>query len=331
MDGTAATSLVRYALDTLDRQGADSGALARRLGLPVWALGDNTARVPLAQLARIWQFADTELGDPHFGMRMATQWQRGRLHLNDYLFEAAGTLGEGLAVGVRYAHLAADNPDGNEVGVIEEGDRATFYYQVRTVVPVANLMGSEFALATMLHRAQTVLGRRITPLGVGFAADAPPRYREVAHAFGTRRIEYQQDRCWLALARDDLELPLPGADPGLARLLLAYADSVLAVPPWTPAWRDLFREILSEHLADPDLSLPVVARRLALSPRTLQRRLEEEGTSWRAEIDALRQKEAARLLGQRLSRQAVAARLGYADTRALRRALHRWKLASPAR
>src|SRR5512146_634707 len=100
MDGTAATSLVRYALDTLHRQGADSGALARRLGLPVWALGDNTARIPLAQLARIWQFADTELGDPHFGMRMATQWQHGRLHLNDYLFEAAGTLGEGLAVSV---------------------------------------------------------------------------------------------------------------------------------------------------------------------------------------------------------------------------------------
>jgi hypothetical protein len=37
--------------------------------------------------------------------------------------------------------------------------------------------------------------------------------------------------------------------------------------------------------------------------------------SWRAEIDALRQEEAARLLGKRLSREAVAARLGYADTR----------------
>jgi len=175
---TAATAVIRYALGTLDRQGADSGALARRLGLPVWALRDNTARMPI---------------------------------------------------------------------------------------------------------------------------------------------------------RDDLELPLPGADPGLARLLLAHADSVLGAPPWTPDWRDLFREILSEHLADPDLSLPVVARRMALSPRTLLRRLEREGTSWRAEIDALRQEEAARLLGQRLSREAAAARLGYADTRALRRALHRWKLASSAR
>lgn len=111
MDYTAATAVIRYALDALDRQGVDSGALARRLGLPVWALDDNTARVPLAQLGRLWQFAHAELGDPLFGLRMAAQWQHGRLHLNDYLFEAAGTLGEGLSLAGRNAHLAAEYPD----------------------------------------------------------------------------------------------------------------------------------------------------------------------------------------------------------------------------
>jgi AraC-like DNA-binding protein len=330
MEGTASTWLVRYVLDVLDRDGVDSRALAHRIGLPAWALGDNTARVPLAQMASLWQFAYAELGDPHFGMRMAAQWRRGRLHLNDYLFEAAGTLGEGLAVAMRYAHLTADNPVSRDIGVADQGDRATFYYQVRTAVPAANLIVSELAMATMLQRAQMVLGHRITPAGVGFAADAPARHREVADTFGTRRIEYQQDRTWITFARADLELPLPGADPGLARMLRAYADSMLALPPWTPNWRDLFRGAVSERLADRTMSLGAVARQLAMSPRTLQRRLEQEGTSWRAEIDAIRQAEAARLLGEGVNRQAAAARLGYADTRALRRALHRWKMASPA-
>lgn len=101
---------MRYVLDVLDRDGVDSRALAHRIGLPAWALGGNTARVPLAQMASLGQFAYAELGDPHFGMRMAAQRRRGRLHLNDYLFEAAGTLGEGLAVAMRYAHLTAGMP-----------------------------------------------------------------------------------------------------------------------------------------------------------------------------------------------------------------------------
>jgi hypothetical protein len=65
MEGTASTWLVRYVLDVLDRDGVDSRALVHRIGLPAWALGDNTARVPLAQMASLWQFAYAELGDPH--------------------------------------------------------------------------------------------------------------------------------------------------------------------------------------------------------------------------------------------------------------------------
>ena len=67
-----------------------------------------------------------------------------------------------------------------------------------------------------------------------------------------------------------------------------------------------------------------------MSPRTLQRRLEEEGTSWRGEADALRRKQ-ARLAGERLSRADVAAFLGYSDARALRRAARRWDAGSESR
>jgi AraC-like DNA-binding protein len=82
--------------------------------------------------------------------------------------------------------------------------------------------------------------------------------------------------------------------------------------------------VIAAHLADDGLSLAAVARTLALSPRSLQRRLAEEGTSWRDLVDGVRRDRATALLGQGLSRKAVAARLGFADTRALRGALRRW-------
>ena len=89
-------------------------------------------------------------------------------------------------------------------------------------------------------------------------------------------------------------------------------------------WVDGFRQVLAECLDDRVLLLSVAARRMSVSPRTLQRLLEREGTTWRAEVDAVRRARAARLQRGGLSKSQVARRLGYSDVRALRRAAQRW-------
>jgi AraC-like DNA-binding protein len=89
-------------------------------------------------------------------------------------------------------------------------------------------------------------------------------------------------------------------------------------------WTESVREILVAHLERPGLSLQDVARMLAVSPRTLQRRLAEEGTSWRAELDAVRRERATALMREGATSDATARRLGYSGSRALRRASGRW-------
>jgi AraC-like DNA-binding protein len=90
------------------------------------------------------------------------------------------------------------------------------------------------------------------------------------------------------------------------------------------AWSDTVREILAPRLDGSALSLRSVARMLAVSTRTLQRRLAEEGTNWRAELDAARCNRAAHLLRQGLTHELTATRVGYSSSRALRRARRRW-------
>jgi AraC-like DNA-binding protein len=73
-----------------------------------------------------------------------------------------------------------------------------------------------------------------------------------------------------------------------------------------------------------------VARALGLSERTLHRRLQELGTTWREVLDGFREAEAERLLLQgpgALSE--VALRLGFSDQTAWNRAFRRWKGVSP--
>lgn len=70
---------------------------------------------------------------------------------------------------------------------------------------------------------------------------------------------------------------------------------------------------------------PEHARRMTVSPRTLQRFLEREGTTWRPEVETVRRAQAASLQRAGLSKSQVARRLGYSDVRVLRRAVKRWE------
>lgn len=316
--------MVRFVLAALQEVGADSGALARHAGLPVWALGDNGARVSTVQLARLWQLGLAELAVPHLGSHLGSRWRPWRLHLYDYLFDTATTLGDALAVGHRY--IGVINSAGpSATGLIEEDGQVTIFHQpLQTLDPDVHAAMSQFALSVSLHRARQTLGRQITPLHVGLATAAPASHGELAETFGARSIDFGEDRTIMTFARSDLGLPMPCADPQLAAVLRQHAEAVITTPVITPRWIDRFRHVLAAHFADQALSLPAVAQGLGMSPRTLQRLLERDGTSWREEADTMRREQAARLLRDGTPRTAIAARLGYSDTRALRRAIHRW-------
>ena len=114
-----------------------------------------------------------------------------------------------------------------------------------------------------------------------------------------------------------MDPPECAADRGLAELLRRRAAPV--PPPGD--WAGSFRYLLSEALDTGTASLQEMARSMAVSPRTLQRRLAECGTSWRAELDALRRQRVRR--GAR-TMTALARDLGYTDPRSARRAVRRW-------
>jgi AraC-like DNA-binding protein len=89
--------------------------------------------------------------------------------------------------------------------------------------------------------------------------------------------------------------------------------------------RDLLRAALPATL-----SLEEVADQLHLSPRTVHRRLEEEGSSFRAIKDALRRDMAlSRLTKTHDTIAQIAADLGYADTSAFYRAFVEWTGMAP--
>jgi len=123
--------------------------------------------------------------------------------------------------------------------------------------------------------------------------------------------------------------PMRRADPALQETLRQLASRLelgSEADDLELALRARLRTLLPEGQAD----AAAVARTMGLSERTLARRLQERGTTWRGVLDAFRRAEAERLLAAgQLPLSEVAYRLGFSDQTAWNRAFKRWTGMSP--
>jgi AraC-like DNA-binding protein len=314
------SKMVRYLLGASAAAGVDTARLVRDLRLPGWILQRDEAMIAPHYALRLWELAEHALEDPHLAIIFAQRYQPGELDLYDYLFTTAPTLRDGFAASGRYLHLLTTNA---RLRVEAESDHeVTYSYQYF----VADGRGADLALqlsvAIFCARARVGTGRQIVPVRIAFRQSAPRSHRAFTEAFGTARVDFDAPATTFTFRTRDLDLPMLGADPALARILARYAATL--PPPPDLTWRQHFRLLLTQVLEDGGASLNEMARRMAVSPRTLQRHLAEHGTTWRSELDAARRWRADQLEND--DPASLAPHLGYSHARSARRAVRRWAL-----
>jgi AraC-like DNA-binding protein len=311
------TTLTRFLLAAAAASSADAAWLARESRLPGWALAADGTTLPSRYALRLWELIEHSIDVPHVAFAIASQYQLGSLELSDYLFTTAATLRDGMGTVRDFLHLVTTN------GRVEVAADTGYSYEHFETGSRGSELARQFAVSVFCLRARAATGRLIVPEHIAFAQPAPPSYREFTEMFGTSRIDFDAPITTVTFRAGDLDLPLRGADPVLARILRRYAASLPAPPPVT--WREHVQQQLADLIEGGSPSIEALARRLAVSTRTLQRQFAEQGTTWRTELDAARYRRAmhARRAGvsdlTRLARQ-----LGYADPGSAKRALRRW-------
>lgn len=298
--------------------------LVRAAGLPGVLRDPETVRTPSANTYRLWGAVVARTGRADAGLLAAAQYHPGLLDLFDYLLRTAPTVGEGLARAADHVHLVSSN---SLLTAQESGDEVGVAYEVRHGDEQLRGVVAEFALAVVTAQLRHATGTMFSPVRVSFTHRAPRgrrAHRGYQEAFGSAQIEFGAEHDALTLHRGDLDRPLVTADPALAAIILRAAA---AVPPPRHAPDSAvpgLHTAIRAQLADGRPSLADAARRLAVSPRTLQRRLGEFGTTWREELDTVRREQSAGLRHVGAGSAQRAARLGFAETRSLRRAMNRW-------
>ncbi len=126
-----------------------------------------------------------------------------------------------------------------------------------------------------------------------------------------------------------LARPVRGADRELRRILEASVADYSAVQ--QPGIVDQVVKVLRAQVIFPETSIEDVATHLSLHPRTLNRRLQAEGTTFRKLLNQARFDVARQLLATtRMEITDIGLALGYADPSGFTHAFHRWSGAAPS-
>ena len=305
--------------DAFEKLGADRPDLMRAAGLTKEDFENPDTFLSDAACAAFFGEAARRCGSPNFGLRVAEQIPLGAFPLLDYLVMTSPTVGDGFHQLSRFLRLVGSPAD---LGIHDAGD------PIRVRMAVCSPFNAEFTLAlAVLHfRRETGGTFRAAALHL---RHRPDNTAEVEERLGCSvRSGAEADE--LAIPRAAWRLPLRRRDSALHGVLASQAEEMLArTGPGEGASQRLRRALASRTSAGAT-DLATVARGLGVSPRTLQRRLEEEGTSYQELLDEVRGAAAESYLSDStLSCAEVGYLLGFSEPAAFHRAFKRWRGVTP--
>ena len=288
------------------------------------ALQERDLRVPHTQAMALLHDAMALSGDAAIGIYAARCDEPGDFDVMEYAAANCASVGEALQLAARFIALMHD-------GISMELDVVPplAALRVRTLGGLAHDPAAiEFLFASLLAYGSRSIGHPTRPLRVEFAHAGPTDTRIYEETFREVRFGCEANAMWLTTAA--LELPHRAPDRSLLQILTTHADGLLRQLSRPPGFAERAREVIGETLLSGHSGADQVARRLAVSLRTLHRRLAEEGTSHGELVDEVRREQAMlHLAGNRFSIGEIAFLLGFAHPNGFHKAFKRWTRMTP--
>jgi AraC-like DNA-binding protein len=310
------------------RQAGARSALVRDLRL-AHPGREADGRVPSHLVPRLLARAALLLREPDLGLRLAAMGDPRRHGLLDYLAATSPTLGAAwLQIG-RYLSLWNE---GVVIRATVKATEAALEIHPTSVVDepegLRQLLG--LAGATLVLMGHRYAGRPVPPRCVELACERPADPGPWVAAFAAP-VRFAVPLTRVVYSSSASEIAGVTSDAGLARILGRHADELLARLGDRTRWSGRARDAIAVQLRDGNVGIASVATAMAVSARTLQRRLREEGTTFEAALDETRFALATSYLRDpTLAVAEIAWLVGYAEIATFYRAFRRWTGSTPA-
>jgi AraC-like DNA-binding protein len=309
---TLVPAVVRHAV----ARGIDVEAWRWRFGLPADVGSRQEAMVGADVPEQVLEALEHATGESDTALRVAREVDARANRLVEVAVRCSATVGEALVCLAR------------SVPLVHRGFEAT-------------VEGNRWVLRT--PRRPRGLGRHVQELAVAhaiaqlrasfstlaivdtwFAHPRPPRIHALQALLGPAPIAFGCETSGFSLASADIDRPMPAADARTFETIEPLLVEALGAPSVSSSFADRVAAHVAASLPE-GVDVGEVARAMHMSGRTLQRRLEQEGTTFSDVLDRALLDVARRVLADPSTTLTdVAVRLGFSDLATFTRAFKRW-------
>lgn len=304
--------------------GHDPAPVYRKAGINPALLKKSDARIAISHVDELWRLAVELLDDPCFGIKMTEHWHPSFVGALGYAWCASSSLRTAFNRVVRYIHVVTEDLNikleetANGLKVIADLEKSIF------TLPQHH----DVVISVLMHMCRFNYGEELLPTEVCLAHEKPPCEKIISDFFGIPVI-YDAPVSSLTLAKKDVDQKLFSGNRELALLhdefLMKYLIEIKK--------GDIVQQIQSviiDNLPSGKVSDNLIAKELNLSERSLQRKLKEQGTTFRTVLDNVREMAAIQYIKNPVNTMSdIAFLLGFSEQSAFSRAFKKWTGTSP--
>lgn len=319
------SSVLGVVVDAMEARNFPTDEALARHNLSRAVLEDPYNPVSLKNYVAFFEEAARLSRQPLLGMRLGEMIKPEDLGPIGVLY----TMMQSLRIAiVRFSRFFPALQGSTKLGLVIDGEETWLEYQIEDPAIWPRRHDSEFTLALICALTRSRLGRGWTPEEVHFEHAAPPDHGAISQFFGAI-VRFEQPTNRMLIRSEELDLPFASANAAAISIIERHLTDLIG-----DAVLQTFEGAVSNAIIRcmkmGNLTLEAVASRIGMGPRTLQRRLLDKGRTFRDVVQEERRKTAEVLLrNEKLSLEAVARDLGYADAATMSRAFRSWTGQSP--
>lgn len=273
----------------------------------------------------LFEIAEAQTGDSNIGLHMGQSMQFHHLGIVGMLLMTCRRAKEIFELHQRYQSIVGN---GLFTSYTTEGDEVCMHVQLGEDIPYASRHTYEFSFGGWFNLRNLAIGEEQPLLRVELPYARPPDESDLQALFKAP-IRYDCESLRIYFPATFGELELIAADPQLKQMLESEAVTKLqelqrlhgAADPKV----ENVRQRIARHLAYGAPTVEVIAAELEVSVRTLQRQLDQSGSTYKALVDEVRSELARKYIDNpELSLLDVAMMLGFAEQSSFQRAFKRW-------
>ncbi len=314
-------ALVRVA----DAHGLDAEALLSEAEIDRGFVSELGLRVNTRKLALFVRLLssvmrDETLGQCEYPNRPGTFFTLGELAIHQ------PNLYKAIQRGLRFDHQVSD---GYRLDLAVEGDTATLeIHQPRLDLDPYHLL-TDLIMLSWHRLCSWLIGDNIVLAKATFAYPPPPHVDEYRFLFPCPR-EFGRGVSGFSFHASYLKKPVVQTETSLKAFMRKCPFRLFARPESDNSVSSRVQDLMRRNLEESEISLKDVSAQLGMSNRTLRRKLDREGTSYRALKDAVRRDMAIHFLTHKaLSVGETAERLGFSEPGVFVRAFKSWAGVTP--